>query len=113
MPCRYQATDPRYAALKAASKGVEEILLRQTSTRMMFEYRGKVVTLDTPKEITRGDPPRTITYNKRPSVQFVRKFPFDDKSIEQEEKEEKEEEPAKPKAKRTRVKKAPATPKDG
>ena len=106
--CRYQSTDPRYAALKAASKGVEQILLRQTNTRMIYEYKGRVVQLDTPKEITRGDPPRTIVYSKKPSVQFVRKFVF----MGADEADQKDEEAVaaeEPKKKRAKKPKAAAT----
>lgn len=55
---------------------MENILLRQTNTRMIYEYKGRVVQLDQPKEITRGDPPRTIVYSKKPSVTFLRKFVY-------------------------------------
>lgn len=74
---KFQSSDPRYAALKCSSRGHTKILLRQTNTRLIYEYDGKVVDLETPKEITRGDPPRTITYTKKPTVKFVRKYVYE------------------------------------
>lgn len=71
---KFQSSDARYAALKCASREHSRILLRQTNTRLMYEYEGKIVDLDTPKEISRGDPPRVIRYTKKPVVRFVRKY---------------------------------------
>lgn len=70
---KFVSTDYRYAALKVASRGHTRILLRKTNTKDIREFTGNVVTLDTPKQITRGDPPRTITYSKKPTVKFVGK----------------------------------------
>lgn len=71
---KYVSTDYRYAALKVASRGHKQILLRKTNTKEVREFAGDVVTLDTPKEISRGD--RTISYHKKPTVKFVRKFVY-------------------------------------
>ena len=71
---KYVSTDYRYAALKVASRGHKKILLRKTNTKEVREFAGDVVTLDTPKEISRGD--RTIQYFKKPTVKFVRKFTY-------------------------------------
>ncbi len=71
---KYVSTDYRYAALKVASRGHKQILLRKTNTKEVREFAGDVVTLDTPKEILRGD--RTIKYFKKPTVKFVRKFTY-------------------------------------
>lgn len=71
---KYQSTDYRYAALKAASKGWEKILLRKTNSKEVREFSGTNLPLDTPKEINRGD--RVITYTKKPAVKFLRKFTF-------------------------------------
>ncbi len=85
---KYVSTDYRYAALKVASRGHTQILLRKTNSREIREYAGKITPLETPKLITRGDPPRTIQYNKKPSVHFLRKFiyqqaiPADEKTEE-------------------------------
>lgn len=83
---KYVSTDYRYAALKVASRGHKKILLRRTNTKEVREFEGSVVTLDTPKEIHRGD--RVIKYNKKPAVKFVRKFvysgPMDDDEPEPE-----------------------------
>lgn len=73
---KYVSTDYRYAALKVASRGHERILLRRTNTREIREYAGKITPLETPKQITRGDPPRTISYSKKPSVTFVKKYVY-------------------------------------
>lgn len=77
---KYQSTDFRYAALKVASRGHKNILLRKTNTKEIREFKGDVVALDTPKEIHRGD--RVIKYSKKPVVKFVKKWvyagPLDD-----------------------------------
>lgn len=72
---KYVATDYRYAALKAATRGHTKIMLRKTNSKTVHEFNGQVVTLDTPKQISRGD--RTISYNKKPKVERVRVFDFD------------------------------------
>lgn len=71
---KYVSTDYRYAALKVASRGHKKILLRKTNTKEVRQFDGDVVTLDNPKQIHRGD--RVITYNKKPTVKFVRKFVY-------------------------------------
>lgn len=77
---KYQSTDFRYAALKVASRGYKNILLRKTNTKEIREFKGDIVTLDKPKEIHRGD--RVIKYSKKPVVKFVKKWiyhgPLDD-----------------------------------
>ena len=72
---KYVSTDYRYAALKVASRGHRQILLRKTNTKEVREFAGDVVTLDTPKQISRGD--RVISYFKKPTVKFVKKFVYD------------------------------------
>lgn len=71
---KYQSTDFRYAALKVASRGYKDILLRKTNTKEIRQFEGNVVTLDTPKEIHRGD--RVIRYTKKPVVKYVRRFVY-------------------------------------
>jgi len=71
---RFVSTDWRYAALKAASRNFETILLRQTGTREVREFKGARVEIP-PKEIVRGG--RTIKYNFRPQVTSVRSFVYD------------------------------------
>lgn len=83
---KYVSTDYRYAALKVASRGHKRILLRKTNTKEVREFVGDVTALDTPKEIHRGD--RVISYNKKPTVKFVRKFTFDGRLPEEEEEEQ-------------------------
>lgn len=71
---KYVSTDYRYAALKVASRGHKRILLRKTNSKEVREFVGDVVPLETPKQIHRGD--RVISYNKKPTVRYVRKFVF-------------------------------------
>lgn len=71
---KYQSTDFRYAALKVASRGHKQILLRKTNTKEIREFTGDVITLDTPKEINRGD--RVIRYSKKPVVKFIKKWVY-------------------------------------
>ncbi len=71
---KYVSTDYRYAALKVASRGHKHILLRKTNSKEVREFTGDVVTLDTPKEISRGD--RVIRYCKKPVVEYKRKFVY-------------------------------------
>lgn len=71
---KYQSTDFRYAALKVASRGHKQILLRKTNTKEIREFNGDVVALDQPKEINRGD--RVIKYSKKPVVKFVKKWVY-------------------------------------
>lgn len=70
---RFISTDWRYAALKAASRGHTNILLRQTGTREVRKFDGQKVAIDA-KEITRGG--RTITYTNRPQVKYTGKFTY-------------------------------------
>lgn len=69
---KYVSTDYRYAALKVASRGHKKILLRKTNNKEVREFAGDVVPLEIPKQINRGD--RVISYNKKPTVKYVRKF---------------------------------------
>jgi hypothetical protein len=71
---KYVSTDYRYAALKVASRGHKQILLRKTNTKEVREFAGDIVTLDTPKQIMRGS--MSVTYSKKPTVKFVRKFVY-------------------------------------
>ena len=70
---RFVSTDWRYAALKAATRSHETILLRQTGTREVREFKGTRAKIE-PKEIVRGG--RTITYEYRPQVTSVRSFVY-------------------------------------
>lgn len=72
---KYVSTDARYSALKAASRGIENIYLRKTNSKIIYHYEGSVVTLDTPQVVTRGK--RSITYTKKPVVKFKGKFVYD------------------------------------
>lgn len=83
------SVDYRYGALKACSrinklpescKGEEEntcrIWLRRTNTKIIREYLGKVVTLDTPQVVVRQN--REIVYTKRPQVKYVKQWVWQD-----------------------------------
>jgi len=79
---KYASSDYRYAALKCASKGVEDILLRRTNTKEIREFKGQIVVLDKPKEINRGD--RVITYTRKPTVKFVKKWSYNGPELDKE-----------------------------
>jgi len=72
---KYTSTAPRLAALKAASRKHTDILLRETNTKIMHRYEGGIRPLETPQKVTRGDPPVTVEYTKKPFVKRVCK-PF-------------------------------------
>lgn len=63
---KYVSTTPRLAALKAASRGHTDILLRETNTKIMHHYEGGIRSLDTPQVVQRGD--QTVTYTNKPFV---------------------------------------------
>lgn len=71
---KYVSTDARYSALKAASRGVKDIYLRKTNSKIIYKYKGDVVTLDTPQVVKRGT--REIKYYKKPVVKFQEKFVY-------------------------------------
>ena len=83
------SVDYRYGALKACSrinklpdscKGEEEgtvkLWLRRTNTKIIREYVGKVVTLETPQVVVRQN--REIIYTKRPSVKYIKQWVWED-----------------------------------
>jgi hypothetical protein len=72
---KYVSTDARYSALKAASRGIEDIYLRKTNTKLIFHYKGSVVNLDKPQVVMRGT--REIVYSKKPVVKFQKKFVYE------------------------------------
>lgn len=85
---KLSSADPRYCALKVASrmaklpescKGEEEgtvkIWLRKTNTKVIREYIGTTLALDTPQKIVRAG--REIIYTRRPSVRFVKSWVWD------------------------------------
>ena len=76
---KYKSTEVRYAALKAASYGHTDILLRKTNTKEIRQYKGSVVMLDTPKEVRRGNDPAKppIRYTKEPKVKFIKQWTYD------------------------------------
>jgi len=68
---RFSSTSPRSAAQKAASRGFEKILLRETGTRVIHEYEGAIVSIDPPKVVKRGD--ATVTFKKKSTVKAISK----------------------------------------
>lgn len=88
------SVDYRYGALKACSrinklpescKGEEEgtvkIWLRRTNTKIIREYVGRVVTLDSPQTVVRQN--REIVYTKRPHVKYVKQWVWEESSGEE------------------------------
>ena len=80
---KMSSVDPRYCALKVASRmaklpesckgdveGTVKIWLRKTNTKILREYTGTTITLETPQKIVRAG--REIVYTRRPSVKFVK-----------------------------------------
>ena len=72
---RFVAPGYREAALKAASRGHADILLRKSGTREIRKFEGFIEVLDTPKVVKRGD--REVLFAKKPNVRFVEKYHFD------------------------------------
>lgn len=72
---KYISTDARYSALKAASRGIADIYLRKTNSKIIYHYQGSVVTLDEPQVVMRGK--RKIEYTKKPIVKFLKKFVYE------------------------------------
>lgn len=82
---KMSSVDPRYCALKVASRmaklpascqgdteGTVKIWLRKTNTKIIREYTGTTITLETPQKIVRSG--REIVYTRRPSVKFVKSW---------------------------------------
>ena len=81
---KLSSVDFRYAALKVASRieklpenlrqedGSLRIWLRKTNTKIVREYNGNVITLETPQEVIRQG--RKIVYTKKPQVKYVKKM---------------------------------------
>ena len=60
----------REAALKAASRGHKNIVLRAADVQDKIRtFSGEIVTLTDPKVVQKAN--RTITFNKRPSVKYL------------------------------------------
>jgi hypothetical protein len=74
---RFVAPGYREAALKAASRGHTDILLRKSGTREIRQFQGFIETLSVPKTVKRGD--REVLFSKKPNVKFVKKYQFDGK----------------------------------
>jgi hypothetical protein len=83
---KYVSTDYRYAALKCASRGFKDILLRKTNSKVIYHYTGDILQLSEPQRVKRGD--REIQYSKKPTVKFVNKFVYEELPIANEEEKE-------------------------
>lgn len=82
------ASSDRYAALKCASRmnklpenlkmedGSIRILLRKTNSKIVREFKGNVITLETPQEVYRQG--RKIVYTKKPTCKLVRKLTWEE-----------------------------------
>ena len=82
---KYNSASHRYAALKAATKGVENILLRQTNTKVVHKYQGSTEPLDKPRIVKRKD--REIGYSKKPKAVYLGHFDYDGKLPDEDNKE--------------------------
>jgi hypothetical protein len=74
---KYTAADYRYAALKAASRGHTDILMRKTNSKEVRQFAGRVVTLPEPKVVTREGRKDPVCYSKKPVVTSVKKFAYE------------------------------------
>ena len=72
---KFVSTDFRYSALKVASRGHNKILLSKTNIKVIYEYSGDVLELDTPQIVKRGE--REIRYTRKPVVKFVKKYVYE------------------------------------
>jgi hypothetical protein len=72
----FSGAAPAVAAKKAASRGHKKILLRETGSKDVHEFKGKVAKLMEPKVVTIAG--KEVKYTKEASVVKVRKFSLDD-----------------------------------
>lgn len=71
---KYNSATHRYAALKAATNGFKEILLRQTNTKIVHRYTGSETILKEPRVVKRRD--REIVYSKKPHAVYEGSFEY-------------------------------------
>lgn len=83
---KYMSNTCRQAALKAASNGHTEVVLRQTGTKICKLFSCKINLLDEPKKIRRGD--KEITYSKIPEAKWKKTFTIEDFKLPAGEEEE-------------------------
>lgn len=86
---KYMSNTFRQAALKAASNGHEEVILRQTGTKTCKRFSCKNRILDEPKIIKRGD--KEIKYSKIPEAKWINTFIIQDEVAAQSDKQAEEE----------------------
>lgn len=70
----FAGTSPSAAAKKAAIRGHKKILLRETGTKDVHHYKGKIVKLKIPKVVTHCAGKREVVYSKQAVVTKVAKF---------------------------------------
>lgn len=68
----FVSTTPRGAALKAASQGIKNIILREPYKCSMRFYKGSVKKLRKPVVVTRSNGTK-VKYSKIPKVRYVKK----------------------------------------
>jgi hypothetical protein len=71
---RFRGNDVWHAALKAASKKHERILLRRTRTKIVHEFAGRRERLAAPKSVIKNGEP--VTFEFQPRVEHVRSWEF-------------------------------------
>ena len=72
---KYMSNTFRQAALKAASNGHSNVILRQTGTKICKQFTCQIKVLDKPKVIMRGN--KEIKYANIPQAKWIRSFTMD------------------------------------
>ncbi len=65
---KYVSTTAKGAALKAASKGYKDIILREVGTDVFLFFKGSRVKLDVPKKVKIGK--ELVVFKHKPKVVF-------------------------------------------
>jgi hypothetical protein len=75
---KFNTSGFRNAALKIATKGIDQIILRQSGTLIVHEFEGFTQILDPPVEIEKDG--RTIKFSKKSNVKYIKKLNFSEKN---------------------------------
>ena len=75
---KYKTSSFRNAALKAANKGICEIILREAGSLNVHEFEGSIEILDPPVEISKDG--KVIICSKKARVKYLKKYSFDNKN---------------------------------
>ncbi len=75
---KYKTSSFRNAALKAANKGMCEIILREAGSLNVHEFEGSIELLDPPVEISKNG--KVIKCFKKAKVRYIKKYSFDNKN---------------------------------